>query len=66
MQATSNRQTGRSDDPIFLLVTRAKGNVKDNTNLRVVAFEYGLPTATQIYGFTLELKDIKGFDLYGE
>ena len=66
VQATSNRQTGRSDDPIFLLVSRAKGNVKDNTNLRVVSFEYGLPTATQIYGFTLELKDIKGFDLYGE
>ena len=66
VQATSNRQTGRSNDPIFLMVTRAPGNVKDNTNLRVVSFEYGLPTATQIFGFTLALEDVKGFHLYGE
>jgi len=66
MQSTSNRQTGRNNDPIFLLVTRAEGNVKDNTNLSVVSFEYGLPTATQIFGFTLALEDVKGFHLYGE
>lgn len=66
VQSTSNRQTGRNNDPIFLLVTRAKGNVKDNTNLSVVSFEYGLPTATQIFGFTLALEDVKGFHFYGE
>jgi len=66
VQITSNRQTGRSDDPVFLLVTRAKGNVKDNTNLRVVSFEYGLPTSTQIFGFTLEVTDVKGVKLYAE
>ncbi len=66
VQSTSNRQTGRNNDPIFLLVTRAAGNVKDNTNLSVVSFEYGLPTATQIFGFTLALEDVKGFHLYGE
>jgi hypothetical protein len=66
VQSTSNRQTGRNNDPIFLLVTRAEGNVKDNTNLSVVSFEYGLPTATQIFGFTLALEDVKGFHLYGE
>ena len=61
VQYTSSRQTGRSNDPIFLLVTRAEGNVKDNTNLSVVKFEYGLPTATQIFGFTLAVEDVKGF-----
>ena len=66
VQATSSRQTGRSNDPIFLLVTRAEGNVKDNTNLGVVSFEYGLPTATQIFGFTLAIEDVKGFHFYGE
>jgi hypothetical protein len=63
---TSNRQTGRSNDPIFLRVAQARGNVKDNTNLSVVSFEYGLPTATSIFGFTVEVKDVKGFNLYGE
>ena len=66
VQYTSSRQTGRSNDPIFLLVTRAEGNVKDNTNLSVVKFEYGLPTATQIFGFTLAVEDVKGFHFYGE
>ncbi len=66
VQTTSNRQTGRNNDPIFTLITRAPGNVKDNTNLRVISFDYGLPTSTQIFGFTLELEDIKGFHFYGE
>ena len=66
VQYTSSRQTGRNNDPIFLLVTRAEGNVKDNTNLSVVKFEYGLPTATQIFGFTLAVEDVKGFHFYGE
>ncbi|MCY4602936.1 MAG: hypothetical protein OXE49_01775 [Gemmatimonadetes bacterium] len=66
VQVTSNRQTGRNEDPVFLLMARAEGNVKDNTNLRVVSFEYGLPTATSIFGFTTEFNDIKGFNFYGE
>ena len=66
VQVTSNRQTGRNEDPVFLLMARAEGNVKDNTNLRVVSFEYGLPTATSIFGFTAEFNDIKGFNFYGE
>lgn len=66
LQVTSDRQTDRSDSPIFLLVAQAKGNVQDNTNLKVISFEYGLPTATQIYGFTMELTDVGGFNLYSE
>ena len=45
---------------------QAEGNVQDNTNLQVVSFEYGLPTATQIWGGTLELQEVLGFDLYSE
>ena len=66
VHATSNRQLGRSDDPVFLVVAQAEGNVKDNTNLKVVSFDYGLPTATQIFGFTVEFQDVKGFNMYGE
>lgn len=66
VHATSNRQLGRSDDPVFLIVAQAEGNVKDNTNLKVVSFDYGLPTATQIFGFTVEFQDVKGFNMYGE
>ena len=66
VQVTSDRQTDRSGAPVFLLVTQARNNVKDNTNIKVVSFEYGLPTATQIYGFTVEFADVMGFDVYGE
>ena len=63
---TSNNQTNRSDEPVLLLVAQAEGNVQDNTNLRILKFEYGLPTATQIIGATLELRDVAGFNFYGE
>lgn len=63
---TSNSQTNKRDEPVLLLVAQAEGNVQDNTNLRVLSFEYGLPTATQVVGGTLELQDIKGFNLYAE
>ena len=63
---SSSQQTSNSREAVLLLVTEAEGNVKDNTNLRVVSFEYGLPTATQILGTTIELNDLMGFDIYGE
>ena len=63
---SSSQQTSNSGEAVLLLVTEAEGNVKDNTNLRVVSFEYGLPTATQILGTTIELNDLMGFDIYGE
>ena len=66
VQYTSNRQEGSAGDPIFLLVTQAPGNVKDNTNLSIITFEYGLPTATSIFGFTVEITDVKGVNVYGE
>ena len=45
---------------------QAEGNVKDNSNQRVVAFDYGLPTANQLAGFTLEIDDLAGFQAYAE
>jgi len=63
---SSSQQLSRTDEVIPLLVAQAEGNVQDNTNLQIVRFEYGLPTATQIVGSTLEMKDVMGFDFYGE
>ncbi len=76
----SNRQTGRrqvpaapltasvidESEPVLLNVKRAAGNIKDISNVRVVKFNYGLPTANLIGGFTIEGTDIAGFDFYGE
>ena len=66
---TSDRQRDNSkatSQPVLLLVTRADGNVKDITNLRTVNFDYGLPSATHIFGGSAEVRDLYGFDLYGE
>lgn len=63
---TSDRQTNRENQPVYLLATRALGNVKDNSNQKLVRLDYGLPTAHEIYGVTLELGELKGFNLYGE
>lgn len=66
VEVTSDRQTNASRQPVFLLVTRAPGNVKDNSNQKIVRFDYGLPTANEIYGVTVEVKSVMGFDVYGE
>jgi hypothetical protein len=66
VEVSSDRQTNRQRNNVFLLAARADENVKDGSNLKVLKIPYGLPTATEIYGFTLEAKDIWGFDFYGE
>jgi hypothetical protein len=66
VEITSDRQTSAENQPVFLLVTQAEGNIQDGTNRQQVTFDYGLPTATQIFGFTVEVKDFLGFDLYSE
>ena len=76
----SNRQTGRrgvpagpltstvidESEPVLLTMKRAGGNIQDISNVQVVKFNYGLPTANLIGGFTVEGKDVAGFDFYGE
>ncbi len=63
---SSDRQTNDSGRSVPLLIARAEGNVQDNTNLRVLRFEYGLPTANQIVGGTVEMNNVLGFNFYGE
>ena len=66
MEVTSNLQIDSQGFPVYLLVARAPRNVDDNSNQRVVHFEYGLPTCNEIYGVTLEVKDVLGFNLRAE
>ena len=66
IEVSSDRQLGPSGFPAFLPMTQARGNVMDSSNQRVITFDYGLPTANQILGFTIELDDLAGFSAYGE
>jgi len=66
VEVTSNLQTNGEGQEIFLPVTRARDNVKDNTNQRVVSFDYGLPSANQITSITAELEDVLGVEVRGE
>ena len=61
---TDNEPLG--SQPQFLNVARADGNVKDNSNQQWVVFNYGLPTATQVFGLSLEVTDWAGFRVYAE
>ena len=63
----SRRTTNRwCSQPQFLNVARADGNVKDNSNQQWVVFNYGLPTATQVFGLSLQVTDWAGFRVYAE
>ena len=69
VEVTSDQQTDNAlyePRPVFRTMVRAPGNVKDHSNLGAVVFDYGLPTATQVLGFTVEADDLAGFRLYGE
>jgi len=61
IEVSSDRHEGA-----FLRIAQAPGNVRDSSNQRVILFDYGLPTANQILGFTLGLTDLAGFDGYFE
>jgi hypothetical protein len=63
---SSDRQRNNAGARAFIPVAVADGNVKDLSNLRVLRFEYGLPTAVQIMGGTIRLNDVLGFRMYGE
>jgi hypothetical protein len=66
VEITSNLQTSHAGQPVFLPVTRARGNVKDGSNQTIERFMYGLPTGIDIMGVTLELDDLAGFNLRAE
>lgn len=66
IEVSSDRQTNRQRSSVFLLAARAEGNVKDGSNLTALKIPYGLPTATEIYGMTIEVSEVGGFHFYGE
>jgi len=72
IDATSNRQTNKDGGAVYLSegiperTIRSPGNVTDGSNQGFVFIEYGLPTASEIFGFTLEGQDIMGFSLDAE
>ena len=66
IEVASDNQINDDDNIVFLPVAQARGNVHDGSNQRVLAFDYGLPTANQIAGFTFELTDLVGLAGYAE
>jgi hypothetical protein len=63
----SDRQTNLPErQPVLLTKERASGNVQDGSNLRLLRFDYGLPTANDIIGFNIEVQNVAGFNFYGE
>ena len=66
IEVTSDRQFDRQRANVYLLAARSDGNVKDGSNLQVVRIPYGLPTATEVFGFTLESSNLWGLKFYGE
>ena len=66
IEITSDQQTNFEGQPVFLLMAQAEGNIQDGSNKREVVFNYGLPTANQLLGFTIETQDFLGFDFYTE
>jgi hypothetical protein len=72
IDVTSDRQTNEAGQAVYLSdgiperTVRSPGNVRDGSNQGFVTVEYGLPTASEIYGFTLEVEDIMGLNLQAE
>jgi len=80
IQIWSDRQIGRGTLPntpitgadldqsgaVLFDVRSAAGNVTDNSNQQRVVFDYGLPSANMVFGFTMEVLQLMGFDAYAE
>ena len=66
LEVTSNMQTNFTGETVFLPVKRSNGNISDGSNQQVVRFQYGLPTANEIMGFTFEVSELGGFNLRSE
>ena len=66
IEVTSNLQINSQDEPVFLLVERTHGNVRDGSNMSFVRFKYGLPTGKDILGVNFDVEDFQGFNLRSE
>ena len=72
IDVTSNAQTNSLGQPVFLSdgiperTVRAPGNVRDGSNQGFVVIDAGLPSANEIFGFTIDVQDVAGFGLQAE
>ena len=51
---------------IFLTAARARGNVQDESNIRALSLDYGLPTASELIGVDWNCVDWGGLSVQGE
>ncbi|MEW6754535.1 MAG: hypothetical protein AB1505_26665 [Candidatus Latescibacterota bacterium] len=69
VELASDLQTNgekRKPEIVFLPAARARGNVQDESNGRLLRLDYGLPTATEILGVDWDLVEWKGVSVQGE
>ena len=66
VDVTSNVQTDRLGDPVFLPVAQAEGEISDGSNQQFLRFEYGLPTGSDLIGVDFEILSLGGLDLRAE
>ena len=69
IETASNLQTdgvSGSSNPVFLTQARAAGNVQDRSNTGLRTLSYGLPVASEIYGFNWNMPDWHGLSAQGE
>jgi len=69
VEVASNLQTdGERFNPeiVFLPLARARGNVEDNTNTRVLRLDYGLPVGNELLGLDWRLAQWGGLSAQGE
>ena len=66
VDVTSNVQTDRLGDPVFLPVAQAEGEISDGSNQQFLRFEYGLPTGSDVIGVDFEVLSLGGLDLRAE
>ena len=66
VEVTSNTQTDRLGDQVFLPVAQARDEIIDGSNQRFLRFEYGLPTGHEVMGIDFKVMDLGGLDLRAE
>ena len=66
VEITSNMQTDRLGDQVFLAVAQAQDEITDGSNQRFLRFEYGLPTGHEVLGIDFKVMNLAGLDLRAE
>jgi hypothetical protein len=66
VEISSNMQTDRLGDQVFLPVAQARDEITDGSNQRFLRFEYGLPTGHEVLGVDFKVMSLAGLDLRAE